>query len=159
MQQLPKNRPMPGICASISACRPGSITVIVIGLLWLMGIVTGVIYTITMQMEQVLILREVQLRAWHALRGGMLTGLAHLNDQADTGAQNISQPELLYEGVWRVDPRHEQFFLILRLQHTDSDHAILTGELYEHAQLCAHLEWYLDYDRQAKKWHVVKGKL
>lgn len=140
----------------------GSITILALGLLWLMGIITAVVYTITMQVEQVLVLRELQFRRWHALCGGMLTGVALLNDIIDTedttaSATPIRHADLLYDGPWAVDPRHEAFHLQLQIEYEDAQWALLRGELSEKGVVFLCIQWKLWYNERVQKWCVYRA--
>src|SRR5580700_1510237 len=87
----------------INSKQEGSIVVVLLGLFWIMGIMSGILYFISAQVDQVLLLREAQIRVWHATQAGLLTGLAHLNDdpmilRIEEGGS--SREVKLYQGQW-----------------------------------------------------------
>lgn len=131
-----------------------------LGLFWLAGIMTAVFYAITMHITTLVILREVQVRYWHLLEGGMVTALANINDSVDLYLQS-EQSLILYEGPWNIDPRHTTLSLKLSLQRENAStlSRTLKGELFVDKQPCIVVIWYLAYEETLRKWQKVRGEI
>jgi hypothetical protein len=138
----------------------GSIMLIVLGGFWLMSIIAAVAYTIVAQVASIAQLREIQARYQYALEGGMMTALAHLNDQPAAYAASGFQP--LYEGAWPLDERHPTLGIKLDLtadpKEGGNQHYRLSGQLFEDAQRRIAVVWHLFYEEESAQWRYLWGE-
>jgi len=137
--------------------KEGSLVVLMLGLFWLAGIVTMVLYAMVAHLSTVANLREVELRYWYLIQGGMRTALAHINDASELYLQEQGEA-LLYEGPWQVDPRHTDLTLRLAYQGLGEGKGTIAGELHEKESSLIRLRWHIAYVKKDQKWHFVSGE-
>jgi hypothetical protein len=137
----------------------GSIVLMIIGLLWIMGIVCTIMYAIGSRLYALVALRETQIRTWVAVESGLLVGLAHMQDEPELyrNKEYVRFPYILYSGNWSIDPRHSQWHLALAvLDGRKYDQICLKGTLSEGEQELLTLVWYLEYINE--QWVFTRGE-
>jgi hypothetical protein len=136
----------------------GSIVVVILGLLWLVGIMTAVLYAMVASISTLAELREIQTRYWYALEGGMITACAHMQDNPEAYAQHGTQT--LYEGPWPIDQRHPTMHIMLTLKGAGGDGGglyQLTGTLVDEGIPRMSVVWYLQYNEVHSRWDYQYG--
>lgn len=141
----------------------GSIIFMMLGFLWLMGIIVAVAYTMVAHIANIAHLRGLQARYQYALEGGMVTALANIEDQSE--AYVAVQSQVLYEGPWPVDERHPALGIKLELVSQSAgsgDHNMqffrLIGTLFEDKKELLTVVWHLEYNQKALRWRYLWGE-
>ena len=139
--------------------QEGSLIIVMLGLFWLTGIMTAVLYAIVAHISTLVTLREVHMRYWHLLNGGMVIALAHMNETPDLYVKE-QQPFILYEGPWRIDPRHTMLRLKLLVDRKDvlGPACTVRGELFNDKSMYLIVIWHLVYDEAMFKWVYLWGE-
>lgn len=137
--------------------QEGSLVIIMLGLFWLAGVITTVLYAMTAHITTLVALREVQVQYWHLLQGGMMTALAQIND-TPLAYQEYGQMRVLYEGPWAIDPRHDHLRLKLTT-YMEPEARVLKGELFDDTSTYIGILWYLAYDETVTRWYRTRGEI
>lgn len=126
-----------------------------------MGIITAVVYTISAQMHEILVLRELHLRYWHMVQGGLMTAVVAINERAEAyvpQGDTIMPEQVLYEGPWEVDPRHSNLRLRVMLAGESENQLKITGALFSDTKLLCAVAWHLRYDSGVHRWRYMFGE-
>ncbi len=136
--------------------KEGSLVLLMIGLFWLLGIITAVLYALTAHIHTVMTLREQHAQCWQLLQGGMLTAVACINDNAKFYLQN-QDALILYEGPWSIDPHHTMMRIHLSIYkplNLPQHEMMLEGKLLQEGNKgLITVLWYLTYNEKDYRWH------
>lgn len=138
--------------------KSGSMVLLIIGLLWLMGIIGTILYSIGSQVYAIALVREVQMRSWVALESGLAVALAHIQtDPNFYRHERINVSHVLYSGDWPIDPRHPQWQIGLEVQRGQKDDQIdIKGTLVYEKNRKLVVVWHLEY--KDDQWIFIAGE-
>jgi hypothetical protein len=136
--------------------REGSLVVLMLGLFWLAGIMTMVLYAMVSHLSTLVAIREVELQHWYLIQGGMQTALAHINDAPELYLQEQGTVAL-YEGPFYMKEKELTLFLSYK-KDTEEERGGIEGILKENMNPLIHLFWHIAYAKTDSNWHFVSGE-
>lgn len=138
--------------------KEGSLVVLMLGLFWLAGIMTLVLYAMVSHLSTVAALREVELQRWYLIQGGMQTALAHINDTPELYLQEQGTVTL-YEGPWQIYMKETELTLsLLYKKGVAEGEGAIEGILKTNTIPLIHLFWHITHAKTDNNWRFESGE-
>jgi hypothetical protein len=137
--------------------KEGSLVVLMLGLFWLAGIMTMVLYAMVSHLSTLAAIREVELQHWYLIQGGMQTALAHINDAPELYLQEQGVVTL-YEGPFYMKEKELTLNLLFQKGLAEGEGLIKGVLKKENTIPLIHLFWHITYAKTDNKWRFVSGE-